>query len=150
LPIVPDAPEDAIEQGPAESAPEPLCDRARALADEGKLVEAHALCETALARDPLDVETHLLMAAICQERGAIPRALDAIRRAIFLAPDCAIAHFLLGSLLLMRGDHERGRRSMDTVVRLLDGVPPDAAIAGSDGLAAGRVRDMARAHLETT
>lgn len=149
LPVALESGEEVIAQAPMPSAPAAVRERARVLADEGKLDEAHALCEAALARDSLDLEAHLLLAAICQERGAIRPALEALRRAIYLAPDCAVAHFLLGSLLLVQGDRERGRRSMDTVVRLLDGVPTDEAVAGSDGLAAGRLLETARAHLES-
>lgn len=123
-------------------------ERARALADQGKLEEARQLCEAALARDQLDPETHFLFAAICQERGEIPAALEALRRAIYLAPDFAPAHFLLGSLLLREGRRRRGRRCMETVVHLLSSVPPDERVPGSDGLVAGRLLETARAYLE--
>lgn len=122
--------------------------RAKALADQGRLEEAHELCEAALARDRLDPETHLLLASVCQERGDIPAALEALRRAIYLAPDSASAHFLLGSLLLRQGQRKRGRRSMDTVVSLLSSVPRDEPVAGGDGLTAGRLLETARAYLE--
>jgi chemotaxis protein methyltransferase CheR len=103
----------------------------------------------ALARDRLDPEAHLLLAAICQERGEIPAAIEALRRAIYLAPDSTPAHFLLGSLLLRQGEEKRGRRSMETVVSLLSPLPRDEAVLGSDGLTAGRVLETARAYLES-
>lgn len=122
--------------------------RAKALADQGRLEEAHELCEAALARDRLDPETHLLLASVCHERGDIPAALEALRRAVYLAPDSASAHFLLGSLLLRQGQRKRGRRSMETVVSLLSSVPRDEPVAGGDGLTAGRLLETARAYLE--
>lgn len=122
--------------------------RAQTLADQGKLDAAHELCEAALAQDRLDPEAHLLLAAVCHERGEIPAALEALRRAIYLAPDSASAHFLLGSLLLRQGQRKRGRRSMETVVSLLSSVPRDEAVAGGDGLTAGRLLETARAYLE--
>jgi chemotaxis protein methyltransferase CheR len=135
----------------AEAPPAPAADlkRARVLADQGKLDEARELCLAALARDRLDPEAHLLLAAICQERGEIPAAIEALRRAIYLAPDSAPAHFLLGSLLLRQGEEKRGRRSMETVVSLLSPLPRDEAVLGSDGLTAGRVLETARAYLES-
>ncbi|MGB4782919.1 CheR family methyltransferase [Candidatus Methylomirabilis sp.] len=122
--------------------------RAKVLADQGRLEEAHELCEAALARDRLDPETHLLLASVCHERGDIPAALEALRRAVYLAPDSASAHFLLGSLLLRQGQRKRGRRSMETVVSLLSSVPRDEPVAGGDGLTAGRLLETARAYLE--
>lgn len=139
------APEPQAEVPPAREA---LLERARALADLGRLEEALQLCEAALATDRLDPEGHLLLAAICQERGEIPSALQALRRVIYLAPDSAPAHFLLGSLLLRQGRPGEGRRAMETVVSLLGSVPHDEAVAGSDGLTAGRLLETARAYLE--
>lgn len=138
-------PEERAETLPASSTD---LERAQALADQGKLDEARELCEAALARDRLDPEAQLLLAAICQERGEIPAAIEALRRAIYLVPDSAPAHFLLGNLLLRQGQRKRGRRSMETVVSLLSPVPRDEPVAGSDGLTAGRLLETARAYLE--
>lgn len=121
---------------------------ARSLADQGNLDEAQRLCEAALGRDRLNPEAHILLAAICQERGDIPTALAALGRAIYLVPDSAPAHFLLGSLRLRQGKRREGRRSMETVVSLLSSVPRDEAVSGSEGLTAGRLLDTARAYLE--
>lgn len=122
--------------------------RARALADQGDLGQAHDLCAAVLARDRLDPEAHLLLAAISQERGDIPAALEALRRTVYLAPHCASAHFLLGSLLLRQGEHRRGRRCMETAIRLLSALPREATVPGSGGLLAGRLLETVRASLE--
>lgn len=125
-----------------------LLPRARDLADQGQLDEAHRLCELALAGDQLDPEAHLLLAAICQERGEVGTAVEALRRAIYLDPDSAPAHFLLGSLLLRQGEQRRGQRSMETAVGLLSSRPRDEVVPGTDGLSAGPLLEMARAYLE--
>jgi len=150
---IPEAPPLAVSPQPSSPDPHPqtpdprpLLDRAQALANQGKLEAARELCEA--AQDQLDPEAHLLLAAICQERGEIPAALEALRRAIYLAPDSAPAHFLLGSLLFRQGQRKRGQRSMETVVSLLSSVPRDEAVAGGDGLTAGRLLETARAYLE--
>ncbi len=130
------------------ASPSTLFQHARTLADQGDLERARELCEAVIARDRLDPEAHFLLASICQERGEIPAALEALRRAIYLAPDSAPAHFLLGSLLLRQGQEKRGRRCMETVVSLLSSIPRDEAVAGSDGLTAGRLLETARAYLE--
>lgn len=128
---------------------DPDLGRARILADQGDLEEARRLCEAALSRDRLDPEAQLLFAAILQERGEIPAALEALRRAIYLAPDSAPAHFLLGSLLIREGKRRRGRQSMETVVRLLSSIPSDEPVPGGEGLTAGRLLETARAYLES-
>jgi chemotaxis protein methyltransferase CheR len=128
--------------------PSPL-GQARTLADQGKLDEARRVAETAAGRDRLNPDAHLLLAAICQEQGHLESALEALRRVIYLAPDSAGAHFMMGSLLLRRGGRDRARRSMETVVRLLEPVPRGQPIPGSEGLTAGRLLETARAYLES-
>ncbi|MBI2081501.1 MAG: chemotaxis protein CheR [candidate division NC10 bacterium] len=147
------APEAAVPApptAPAEVPPDPaiLLERARTLADQGDLEQARHLCLAALAQDRLNPEMHFLLAAICQERGEVSAALEALRRAIYLAPEFAPAHFLQGSLLLRQAKLKQGRRSMETVVHLLSSVPHDEPVPGSDGLTAGRLAEMARAYLE--
>lgn len=135
---------------PAESLPAftTALQRAKVLADRGNLEDALRLCESILARDRLDHEAYFLLAAIAQERGEIPAALRALRRVVYLAPNFAAAHFLLGGILLRQGQHKQGVRSMETVVRLLNPLPCDEEMPGSDGLTAGRLLETARAYLE--
>jgi len=148
----------ALDQPPiAPSVREPVSlppDRAldlqsiRILADQGHLEEARRLCEVVLAQDRLNFDASLLLAAICQEQGEVPAAIEALRRAVYLAPNSSAAHFMLGCLLLRQGDRKGGRRSMETVVQLLHSASPDEAVFGSDGLTAGRLLETARAYME--
>jgi len=124
-----------------------ILQRARTLADQGNLEEARRLCDLAMAHDRLDPEAYLLLAAICQEQGETSVALDALRRTLYLAPDLAPAHFLLGSLLLRQGKRKQARRSMGTVVKLLSSRPRDEVVPGGDGLTAGRLLETAQAYL---
>ena len=139
-------PAEALEKARPNAAS--LLQRARDLADQGQLDDARRLCECSLERDQLDPDAHVLMAAICQERGEVGTAIEALRRAIYLDPDSAPAHFLLGSLLLRQGELRRGQRSMETVVGLLSARPRDEVVPGTDGLSAGPLLEMARAYLE--
>jgi chemotaxis protein methyltransferase CheR len=120
----------------------------QALADQGHLEQARRLCETLLAQDRLNPDASLLLAAICQEQGEIPAALEALRRAIYLAPNSAAAHFMRGCLLVRQGNRKQGRLSLEAVVKLLHAASPDEAVPGSDGLTAGRLLETARAYLE--
>ena len=120
----------------------------RVLADQGHLEQSRRLCETLLTQDRLNADATLLLAAICQEQGEIPAAIEALRRTIYLAPNSTAAHFMLGCLLLRQGDGKRGRLSLEAVVNQLHSVSPDEAVPGSDGLMAGRLLETARAYLE--
>jgi len=120
----------------------------RVLADQGHLEQARRLCETVLARDRLNPDVSLLHAAICQEQGDIRGAIKAVRQTIYLAPESAAAHFMLGCLLLRQGDRQRGRRSLEAVETLLRSAAPDETVPGSDGLTAGRLLETAQTYLE--
>ena len=120
----------------------------RVLADQGHLEQARCLCETVLAQERMNPEVSLLHAAICQEQGDIHAAIEAISRAIYLDPDSAAAHFMLGCLLLRQGDRQRGRRSLEAVEALLSSASPDETVPGSDGLTAGRLLETAQTYLE--
>lgn len=133
---------------PAEPNTTALPEQARAAADRGDLDEAADLCRAALAQHRLDPETYVLFAAICQERAEIPAALDALRAAIYLEPDSAAAHFLLGSLQFRHGGRTQGARSMKTAVSLLNTLPLDEPVSGADGLTARRLLETANAYME--
>lgn len=142
-----EAPTESSEEEPASSGDGELLPKARSVADRGELESARLLAEAAVARARLDPEGHLLLAAICQELGDIAGARESLRRALYLAPDSAPAHFLLGTLLLRRGERRRGRRCLENAVRILESLPSEQAIDGAGGLTAGRLMETARAYL---
>lgn len=107
---------------------------ARGLADRGALTEARRLCEALLAADTLDGEANLLLATICEEAEDLPAALEAARRASYLAPHSAAAHFRLGCVLRRVGRPAQSRRSLQAAVRLLGPAGADDAEAGLERL----------------
>jgi chemotaxis protein methyltransferase CheR len=146
--VCPTPPSSAPVEPPPPREPAHDLTLARALADRGDLEQARRCCETSLGDQRLNPEAHLLLAAICQEQGDLAAALEALRRALYLAPDSAAGHFLLGGVLLRRGQRHRARRCLQTVVDLLRTVPHDALVPGADGLTASRLAGAARAYLE--
>ncbi len=144
----PDLPPPPTPVRDASRRPASIAD-ARALADQGRLEEAQRLCEAMIARDRLDPEPYLLLAAIHQERDDVPAALKVLRQAVYLAPDAATAHLLRGALLRRCKDKRReARRALETAVRLLGRLPPDAPVDGAGGVTARRLLGTARAYLE--
>ena len=139
--------EAAREEGVPADGMDELLSKGRALADQGQLETARRVAEAAVDRARLDPEGHLLLAAICQELGDTAAARQGLRRAIYLAPDCAPAHLLLGTLLLRSGEPRRGRRCLENAIRLLESLPNEQAVEGAGGLTAGRLKETARAYL---
>lgn len=115
---------------------------ARVCADEGRLAEAIAWCEQAIAADKLNPAHHYLLAAICQERGERDAAERALGRALFLEPEFALAHFALGNLCMGAGRQREARRHFANALTVLNAYPSDALLPESEGLTASRLAEI--------
>ena len=112
---------------------------ARRLANEGHLAGALAACDRALVAARLAPAHHYLRGIILQEQGADASAVTALRRALSLDPDFALAHFTLGHVLLRQGRRVDARHAFASARALLAACAPDALPPESEGLTAGRL-----------
>lgn len=108
---------------------------------------AEAECRAALGRHALNAELHYLHALVLLDLGRKSEAIDALRRAIYLDPSLAVAHFTLGSLLVAQRDlvsAERAFRNAEQCARALaSGEPvPLASDISAQGLAAAAAREL--------
>ncbi len=118
---------------------------ARTLANQGKLAEALAWCEQAVAAGKLNPASHYLLAIILQERGQAADAVASLKRALYLDPDFALAHFALGNLVRQQGRHQESERHFQNALAILDRYPQDERLPESEGITAGRLREIIRA-----
>jgi chemotaxis protein methyltransferase CheR len=120
---------------------------ARALLDAGRLVEAAALVDGALARRPLDPELHLVRAIGLLEAGRAEEAEAASRRALYLARGQPFLHLFTGLVRMRRRDAAGAARALRTAASIAERLPPDERIPMSHGLTAAALADVARFHL---
>ena len=118
---------------------------ARTLANQGKLAEALTWCEKAVAAGKLNPASHYLLAIILQERGQAADAVASLKRALYLDPDFALAHFALGNLVRQQGRHKESERHFQNALAILDRHPQDERLPESEGITAGRLREIIRA-----
>jgi chemotaxis protein methyltransferase CheR len=116
--------------------------KARACADQGRLAEASAWCEKAIAADKLNPAHYYLLATIEQERGQSEAAERSLGRALYLEPDFVLAHFALGNLCLSGQRYREARRHFGNALTLLRACPADALLPEADGLSAGRLVEI--------
>lgn len=119
LRIVPPGPDAPSHEGAAASRtsePTPL-ERARRLADQGRLDEAARLCENLIASGKPDAATFYLLALIRDATGDTTRARVLFRKTLYLDPDndAAMAH--LAALLELEGDSAGAARLRQRAVR---------------------------------
>jgi chemotaxis protein methyltransferase CheR len=126
-----------------------LASEVRGLANQGKLSEALAACEHALAANKLDPALHYLHAIILTEQNSVPEAKEALKRALYLAPDFVLGHFALGKLAFRQGNASSARKSFRNALALLSGYDSGDILPEADGLTAGRLTEVVRASLQT-
>ncbi len=120
---------------------------ARTCADRGDLDEALSCCDAAIAADKLEPTIYYLRAVILQDHGRPAEAKASLLRAIYLAPDFVMAHFLLSHILVREGKPHRAARHLERVQSLLRDVPSDRVLRESEGISAGRLLEVVRAGL---
>ncbi len=115
---------------------------ARIYANQGKLAEALAWCDKAIAADKMAARAHYLRATILQEQCAIAEAVLALRHAVYAEPQFVLGHFALGNLALKHGRLKESQKHFENVLLLLARYGPEDIVPESDGLSAGRLIEM--------
>jgi chemotaxis protein methyltransferase CheR len=93
-------------------------DVAMALAETGDRDGAIRVLERAIEAAPLSASAYFALALLDVDAHRHGEAEALLRKALYLAPDFADAHYRLGLLLARRGDIVGGRRSLLTALRV--------------------------------
>lgn len=108
----------ARERGAAAEGPTALA-AALAAADAGRMDEALAATERALAANPLDADAHYIRGVAQLGGGDGPAAAASLRRALYVDPGFALAAFQLGRAYDLLGDEPAARRAYEQALRTL-------------------------------
>jgi chemotaxis protein methyltransferase CheR len=119
----------------------------RDLANRNGAAFAERACSRALELAPLSIELHYLQGVLLLELGDTEGAVSALRRALYLDGDLAIAHFTLGSLLSKAGDRRGAERAFRNAESCARKTPSEQPLPLSDGLLAGGVARAAQREL---
>ncbi len=115
---------------------------ARASANEGKLTAALAWCDKAIAADKMAAPAYYLRATILQEQGLLPEALFALKQTVYAEPRFVLGHFSLGNFALTHGKPGESEKHFENVLLLLAHYEPEDVVPESEGLSAGRLREI--------
>jgi chemotaxis protein methyltransferase CheR len=129
---------------PGGSVPAEAADVVVAAADqalrEGRYQEALDLADHALAQDPLAVEAYAVAGRAAVALGSDDQALEPLRKAVYLDPGCAEAHFTLAGVLARSGQPSAAAAAYraaavavpttpaDRLLRMLDGRDPRSLV----------------------
>jgi chemotaxis protein methyltransferase CheR len=88
-------------------------------AEQRRLETLLAECRSALAADRCNAELHHLQGLVHEELGEIEAAREALRRALFLDPDCVVAHLALSRLCERQNHAAQAARHLANALELL-------------------------------
>jgi len=110
--------------------------------------KAERIAQAALRRHPLDAQLHYLRATLLLALDRGEEAEHQARRALYLDPSLAVAHFLLGTILRKRGARPGALRAFRNVRDLCAARPADEAIPAGAGERTGALHSAASAEME--
>lgn len=117
--------------------------RVRAVANAEGPDAALRVAAEAVAEQPSSAALRYLHATLLLARGRADEAVAALRAALFLEPDLAVAELLLGMVLETRGDRVGARRAFRRAAASCSARPHDEPVALGEGETAGRLAEIA-------
>jgi chemotaxis protein methyltransferase CheR len=141
--------EEAVEQLGARLSQNPADAQALALmarvhANQGQLAVALGWCEKAVAVDRLNPAYHYLLATILQELGQAEAAMHALKRTLYLDQNFVLAHVALGTLTQQQERSKESHKHFANALALLSDYRQDEILPESEGITAGRLREIIR------
>ncbi len=115
----------------------------RTLLDQGDYVRAVTLCRAWGEAASMDPAPYYYL-GLAQEHLSEDLAIPAFKRALFLAPNLAVAHFALLRLYRRRGDRAEARRHYVAVMADLSELSDDQPLPLGANLTAGELAAIAR------
>jgi chemotaxis protein methyltransferase CheR len=128
-------------------APQPSIDTLVALANKGDWIAAARYCEALLAADSCNAPAQYYYALVQHYSGATDKAEQALRRALYLDRNFALAHYQLGLMRKDAGDTAQCGRSFRNVLGVLSDLPDDRPVSPCGRIAAHELRELAAQQL---
>jgi len=114
----------------------------KSYANLGLLDKATEWGEKLVSVDP-SPDNYLLFSNILMEMKDLERAVSNLKKLLYLDADHVMAHLFLGNLLYRLGNKSIGKKHLQNVIELLEPMHEKDIIPGSDGMTAGRIKEMA-------
>ncbi len=115
---------------------------AQCLASRGASEEALEWCRKGLEIYKMSPGLRYLQGVILQDMGRLEEAAKSLDEALYLEPNLLMAHFSRGVIARALGDDKLARRHLTTCLKQLEALAPDQIAPLSEGLSAGRMREL--------
>jgi len=121
----------------------------RVYANQGKIDMAIHTCEKAIAADKLNPGLHYLYATVLQENNKLDEAATSLKRAVYLDPNFVLSYYSLGKIYQRLGNVQGADKCTEIVMTILNTYSQDEVLFESEGLTAGRFKEMIMAADQT-
>lgn len=123
-------------------------ERFLSLLDAAKWQEALETCEKLIAANRIESVTHFYHGLVLEQLGKFSEAEQALRRAIYLDRNMALAHYHLGLFFQKRKQPLQAQRSFINTLQILERQEDAQTLQNSDGMTVHEMRELAQMQLE--
>jgi chemotaxis protein methyltransferase CheR len=121
----------------------------RTLADKGNVDTALQLCETLIAKNPINPSFYFYQALLLDQVEGHDAALLALNKVIYLNREFELAHYYLGLTQQKLGNAPDAIKSFRNALKLLEGRDRSERLPDAEGLTIADLDEVTRMHLET-
>ncbi|CDR33177.1 CheR family methyltransferase [Criblamydia sequanensis] len=114
----------------------------QAYANQGKLEKALILIEELLQLEKLNPHLHYLHSEIQMAKGDSKKAIKSLTHTLFLDSNFIMAHYTLGILKKREGDEKGFLRHKKAAFELLEKLPEDQLVEGTEDLSVGQLKEL--------
>lgn len=119
-----------------------LCLLIKSYANLGQLNKGLELCEACLKKYTIEPILYYLHAVILQEVGELDKAIQSLKKALFLDSEFVIAYFTLANILLLRSDINESKKNFRNAQLILDKHEPEWQVPEGEGLTSARLKEI--------
>jgi chemotaxis protein methyltransferase CheR len=120
----------------------------RALADEGRIDAALQVCQTLVARQPLDPAGYFYEGLLLDLAGHHERALRSLQKAIYLDRKFVLAHYYSGLIREKLGQVQEALVSFRNISPLIAGWPAMERLSNAGELVVADLQKLTRMHIQ--
>lgn len=114
----------------------------KSLANSGNLGEAIVFAAKLVENHQAGPDHFYFVATIFSEMEEDQKAIEHLKKALYLDPHHLLSHYLTGRILKKLNNRKSAARHLNNALELLSAFQPDHLISDADGLTAGRLRQM--------
>lgn len=122
--------------------------KAMTYANLGHLKQSLDVCMESIATDPTNKDAYFTFALTLVELNRLEEAEEAFRKTLFLDRHFVAGHFQLGLLLLKKGHHEMGIKSLTNALTIALAKNADDLVPGYQGLTYGKLSEIFKHEIE--